>query len=125
MKMKSTEFRKELIKIMPGYKWTVHRNLLKDSKFMEATGIKTVGFNRLSTLNVVRSDKEGYVWYDVKSSGFGKKAPWLGKCGNTTLARALRDLQDYYDKKAQQYSSHASDIEYARKKYNQPSEHVA
>ena len=121
--MNSSGFRKELIKIMPGYKWTVHLKF-KDANFIEATGIKTAGFNRLSTLNVVRSEKEGFVWYRVKSSGFGKKAPWLWESGNTTLARALRDLQDYYERKAQQYSSHASDIEYAREKYNKSSEHT-
>jgi len=37
--MNSTKFRKELIKIMPGYKWTVHRKRFKDSNHRKGAKI--------------------------------------------------------------------------------------
>ncbi len=48
----TTDFRKELLAIMPGYKWTVHKTI--SGQKLEATGIQTSGFNRLSTLSVTR-----------------------------------------------------------------------
>ena len=116
--MNSNEFRKELEKIMPGYRWTVHHNRLKDSPYISATGIQSSGFNRLSTLYVHRWEKDANVAYDVKSAGFGKNAPWLSEYTDGTLARALRGLQDHYEAMAQNYSSHAGALEYARKGKN-------
>lgn len=111
--MNSTEFRKELMKIMPGYKWTVHR---KTSKiYISATGIQSAGFNRLSTLEVTRRERGGAVEYDVQSSGFGTNAPWLSGYTDGTLARALRGLQRHYEDMAQNYERHASDLRSARK----------
>ena len=116
--MNSAEFRKELIKIMPGYKWTVHRPYTLINRFLSATGIKTSGFNRLSTLNVIRREKNDYAEYEVKSTGFGKNAPWLSEYKGTTLAQALRGLQNYYETMASTYNRHAGDLKFARRKHN-------
>ena len=110
--MDSTEFRKELLKIMPGYNWTVHHN--KALLYIEATGIKTSGFNRLSTLSVVRREKNGIADYAVKSSGFGKRAPFLIEVRAGTLARALRNLQNHYESYATMYANHANALQTAR-----------
>lgn len=115
--MNSKKFREELKKIMPGYKWTVHRSRWPE-RFLEATGIQTAGFNRMSTLRVIRrkiGDEDADLYYVVKSSGFSLNAPWLGECKDITLARALRGLQDYYTNMADKYFSHASDLEGGRK----------
>lgn len=114
--MNSNKFRKELKKIMPGYKWTVHRNRFAASKHLSATGIQTAGFNRLSTLRVIKREKEHGFKYEVTSSGFGKNCPWLSDYTDVTLARALRGLQNHYESMAQTYSSHASCLQRARKK---------
>ncbi|WP_319764434.1 hypothetical protein [Maridesulfovibrio sp.] len=117
-KFNSTAFRKELVKIMPGYKWTVHR-AENPKEYITATGIKTAGFNRTSTLEVVRREHTRFgkpgIEYTVRSAGFGLKARWLAEKTDGTLARALRELQSYYEYTAQEYSSGASDLESARK----------
>jgi len=113
--MNSNKFRKELIKIMPGYKWTVHRNNFGSYDYLDATGIQTAGFNRLSTVYVVRRRKDADVTYGVKSSGFGLNSPWLSKYTDSTLAQALRGLQDHYESMAKTYSSHAAYLQGARK----------
>ena len=116
----STDFRKELWKIMPGYNWTVHRDprylTTSIKSCISATGIQTMGFNRISTLHVTRREKDNGVEYEVKSSGFGKKAPWLSSCTDTTLARALRGLQEDYESIASNYAAHARDLQNGRKK---------
>ena len=111
--MNSNKFRKELIKIMPGYKWTVHRD--RQNGQLSATGIKSSGFNRLSTLEVTRRDRDVVVVYFVRSSGFGTRAPWLGEYKSTTLAQALRGLQDHYEAMWQTYSGHAGALRVGRK----------
>lgn len=104
---------KDLKKIMPGYKWTVHR-ALSDSN-IEATGVQSSGFNRLSTLNVIRSQSEsGAVFYTVRSSGFGKRSPWLATKTGYTLAQALRNLQGFYEREASNYFSHAGALKVGR-----------
>lgn len=108
------QFRRELRKIMPGYKWTVHREK-SGPLYMRATGIQTSGFNRLSTLEVVRREKDEATSYIVKSSGYGAKTPWSGVSTDSTLERALRGLQNYYESMAMRYSSHASSLENGRK----------
>ncbi len=113
--MNANEFRGKLQKIMPGYKWTVHKSRNED--YLSATGIQSAGFNRLSTLEVVwRLTNGGFVEYIVKSSGFGKRAPWLSEYTAETLARALRGLQNHYENKASQYSQHAWYLRQAREK---------
>ena len=112
--MNSTGFRKELTEIMPGYEWTVHRTFLKSCLF--ATGTQSSGFNRLSTLRVERSEKGDDIKYDVRTSGFGKRARWLSEYSDGTLARALRGLQKHYEIMAREYGRHAAYLEGARKK---------
>src|SRR5574343_311388 len=111
----TNDFRKELLKVMPGYKWTVHREFNMGSVYMTALGIQTSGFNRLSTLEVVRREKDGATNYTVRSSGYGVKAPWLGEYVYSTLARALRGLQNHYERMGREYLSHASRLENGRK----------
>lgn len=112
--MNLAEFRKELVKIMPGYDWTVHKPLSKDATYLAATGIQSSEFNRLSTLEVVRRDKNGAVEYEVKSSGFGKRSPWLSTATDGTLARALRSLQSHYEVVGRNYLGHARDLQNGR-----------
>ena len=106
------DLRKELMKIMPGYKWTVHRD--RDPDYMYATGIQTRGLNRMSTLSVARREVDGNVSYEVKSAGFGTRAPWLHTCKNSTLARALRDLQSHYMAQLTEYARHEADLQRGR-----------
>jgi hypothetical protein len=113
--MNTADFRKELLKIMPGYEWTVHKPLFKDATYLAATGIQTSGFNRLSTLEVVRREKNSAVEYEVKSSGFGKRSPWLSTSKDGTLARALRSLQNHYENVGRNYLCHSHDLERGRK----------
>lgn len=113
--MNSSGFRKELMKIMPGYKWTIHRHM-PWAKHLSATGIKSAGLNRMSTLQVIKREKDGYFEYEVKSAGFGTRAPWLSIYTDTTLARALRGLQNHYETMAETYSNHAWSLQNARKK---------
>ena len=102
------KFRAELVKAMPGYRWTVHKSDNPD--FLEATGTQSSGFNRLSTLRVTRHENcpvAGSSWYEVKSAGYGKNE-------DATLARALRGLQNHYEQRAAKYASHAHAINNAR-----------
>ena len=110
----SNAFRAKLVKIMPGYHWTVHR-AGKDAKVITATGTQSSGFNRLSTLHVSVTEKNGCEWYTAKSAGFGLRAPWLHENGDSTLARALRGLQSHYQSMAATYAGHARSLENARK----------
>ena len=112
--MKATNFRKELIKVMPSYKWTVHR-LYCSERFIFATGIVTIGFNRMSTLQIIKRKKDDNIEYEAKSSGFGLNSPWLSRYKDITLKRALRGLQNHYEAMAKEYSRHAADLEHGRK----------
>ncbi|MGB3833776.1 MAG: hypothetical protein WA975_18145 [Mesorhizobium sp.] len=117
--MTPKEFRAELVKIMPGYSWTVHRS--SNDAYMEATGITTSGFNRLSTLRIVRAEEnDGSPVYEAKSAGFGTRAPWLHTNADGTLARALRGLQQHYQMMAATYAGHARALENARQPKKEP-----
>lgn len=116
--MKEADFRKELVKIMPGYEWTIHTTpRCSVGRYLSATGIQSSGFNRLSTLHVLRRKfgKEDMIEYEVKSSGYGKRTPWLSTATRITLAQALRALQDHYEHMAATYGGHARDLRDARK----------
>lgn len=107
------DFRAELVKIMPGYNWTVHKS--KIAGYLEATGTQSSGMNRLSTLSVVRREKDGEkTMYEAKSAGFGLNSKWLHRNGDLTLARALRGLQDHYEYMAATYQGHANALKNAR-----------
>lgn len=107
------DFRKELLKVMPGYSWTVHKSHFPDI-YLSATGTQSSGFNRLSTLSVERRDRDGIVTYEVKSAGFGKKAPWVFVNTGSTLAKALRALQDHYRALAHKYRILEADMQNGR-----------
>jgi hypothetical protein len=106
------DFRAELVKIMPGYAWTVHKS--RSEGYLKATGTQSSGFNRLSTLSVVRTDHEGKVAYEVKSAGYGLRAKWLHEHTDGTLARALRGLQKHYEYQAVTYRVHAEALDHGR-----------
>lgn len=101
----SKVFRAALAKLMPGYRWTVHR-ASKGATKLVATGTQTSGFNRLSTLEVTYSSSDKGDWFTARSAGFGLRAPWLHENGDATLARAIRGLQDFYRSKAAVYAGH-------------------
>ena len=106
-------FRAELVKIMPGYQWTVHRARKGDVRML-ATGIQSSGFNRLSTLRIERSTVRDRPWYTAKSAGYGTRSPWLHENSDGTLARALRGLQDHYEWMANTYRGHAARLQAGR-----------
>lgn len=126
--MNANDFRAELVKIMPGYSWTVHSNRTNKwmrEKFPEhpavltATGIQSSGSNRLSTLKVERRECGSKVEYTARSSGYGTRAPWLHEHTDGTLARALRGLQDHYEAMASNYSTHAGSLRVGRKAHQE------
>lgn len=101
---------------MPGYAWTVHKPLFKDMTYLEATGIQSSGFNRLSTLKVKRWEKpHNTAEYEVMYAGSGTKTPWLSSSKNSTLAQALRRLQEYFEAMARTYTCAAKGLQNARK----------
>ncbi len=109
----ASDFRKELVKIMPGFVWTVHK--AGSRALLTATGIRSSGFNRLSTLRVTRREYlNGAVFYDAKSAGFGRRAEWVHTNTDMTAARALRGLQDYYEEKERVYRSLAASLRSGR-----------
>jgi len=111
--MNSKEFRAELVKIMPGYKWTVHKS--DTDGRLEGTGIQTSGFNRLSTLCIIRIERDDAPpYYEAKSAGYGKKAWWLHASIGYTLAKALRNLQNYYEGESNKYREHAEALQRGR-----------
>ena len=112
--MNTDEFRKELVKIMPGYNWTVHQSRIPG--YLSATGTQSSGFNRLSTLSVVRREQDGTVRYEAKSAGFGLRAKWLHSAEDRSMARALRGLQDYYEHMANTYRAHAEHLKVGRRR---------
>ncbi len=108
----ANDFRAELVKIMPGYNWTVHKS--SNVARIEATGTQSSGSNRLSTLSVIRTEKDGRTIYEAKSAGYGLRAKWLHRHSDGTLARAFRGLQDYYEAVAATHRSHANALKNAR-----------
>lgn len=107
-----------------GLSWTAHkdstgkwlREKFPDTPLLlTATGIRSSGSNRLSTLEVTRREQGGCAVYTARSSGFGRRAPWLHEHTDGTLARALRGLQDHYEAMASNYSSHAGALKVGRK----------
>ena len=111
--MNSAEFRRELIKIMPGYAWTVHKSS-NPAGHQSATGTQSSGFNRLSTLKVTRRVRDGSVDYETKSAGNGTKARWAHISHSGTLARSLRGLQSHYEREAAELHCLASRLKSGR-----------
>lgn len=117
----ASDFRAELVKIMPGYSWTVHkqpkyRGIPQNTLPLVATGIQSSGSNRLSTIEVVRRVYAGVARYTAKSAGYGTRARWLHENADRTLASALRGLQDHYKAVADTYRLHERALANARVK---------
>lgn len=109
-------FREELVKIMPGYKWTVHKGVKRSEwDYITATGVISTGLSRISTLLITRVERGGFVEYKASSSGFGKRTPWLHSTTAPRLAMALRQLQEHYKAQAYIYISAAEHLQNARK----------
>lgn len=112
------KLRDELKKLMPRYKWTVHRpNPYNDypDEIIIATGIRSSGFNRMSTIKVVRRETKNGPWYTARSAGYGTKAGWAGEEDAETLAKAMRLLQNHYEGLARFYSGLATELMDGRK----------
>jgi hypothetical protein len=109
------EFRAELEKLLPGYRWTVHQDKPYRPDVMEATGTVSSGSNRLSTIGVERSVRGAGPWYTVRSAGYGRSGPWDGEYRDASLASAVRGLQDHYEAMRDKYSRLAQSIECGRK----------
>ena len=110
--MNSADFRKELVKAMPGFNWTVHKT--SNPLSLCATGIQSSGFNRLSTIEVNRTEKNDLAWYEAKSRGHGTRGPWAHANGDRTLARALRGLQAHYERQSSAFHGLAATLQNAR-----------
>jgi len=107
-------FRKELMKVMPGLKWTIHRTRYDDG-IIEASAFKSSGSNRLFTLSVTRQSREdGSVLYIARSSGRGTWAKWLHSHTAKTAAQALRGLQTHYEREAAKYGVQVGHMTKAR-----------
>lgn len=116
------KFRDELKKLLPGYKWTVH----KPNAFFESTpeivsdltaeGIISSGMNRMSTIEVRRIEGKSGTEYTARSAGYGKRSRWLGEEKGATLAQSVRALQSYHEIWEREHSAHAGYIKNARGK---------
>lgn len=111
--MNVSDFRKELLKLMPGYKWTVHKSRIPE-RYLTATGIISSGLNRTSTLEVTKNTTELGVDYEVKFAGNGTKSPWVFTTNYPTLARAFRELQKSMENKASIYSHYSNTLQNSR-----------
>lgn len=119
---KATAFRNELVKLMPGYRWTVNHLsrtvFCKDACWITATGIQSSGSNRLSTVEVVRCENATEVSYESQSAGYGVGSRWLTDqpVWGATLAQSLRRLQEYYETQRNTYAGAAAYLQGARQK---------
>jgi len=119
------KFRKDLMRIMPGYNWTVHRGTADPWKVV-ATGTQSSGFNRTSTLQVIwETDSRGNATYRAMSADYGAKSPWMKEHTDTTLALALRGLQLAYEHEAQKFRNCAMALQAGRQAPQQNAEEQA
>jgi len=120
--MNTKEFRDELTKIMPGYKWTVktpYRFKTDTARgqfaYLCAIGIQSAGFNRTSTLQVERRIMEnGDIEYETSIADYGTRGPWVATGKENTLARALRYVQDRCETMERLYRACAFSMQSAR-----------
>ena len=110
--MKPAEFREQILKIMPNYKWTVHKTV--NPSLLSATGTQSSGSNRCSTLRIEWNELDEPYPFWVSSAGYGLRAEWLGDGTGKTLHQALRCLQDHYEYQAALYTSHANALQQGR-----------
>ncbi len=112
---KADDFRKELNKVLPGYKWTISKHT-GNGQHLTATGIQSSGFNRVSTIEIYRESKDGYGFYSAKIWGYGRRSPLVAETGEFgSLKRALRLLQEYCEHRSSVFKSAANYIEFARR----------
>jgi len=113
MKKEDMEFRKELVKVMPGLKWTVEKTF---TEMQKAMGIQTAGYNRLYTLSVHRQANHdtGKVDYTVKDSGYGLSSPWGESFKSHSLKSALRLLQNYHEYSARHHNGQVNYLQAGR-----------
>ena len=111
----ATLFRTSLTKLLPGYNWTVHKQIGPN---IQATGIQSSGFNRCSTIQVVH--RLELKWFEARIAGYGKHSQWLQSGSGGTLAQAIRSLQSELENKASIYSAQASTLQEARSLQNTP-----
>lgn len=109
------DFRAELKKLLPGYKWTVTKSTYNSTKF--ATGTLSAGFNRLSTLDALRgvSTINGCAWYEIDARGYGTRSEKTARGVGNSLAQAVRMMQDELWTKARKYQALHDQVEQARK----------
>jgi hypothetical protein len=114
MKKEDMEFRQELVKVMPGFSWTVEKSYMEGIK--KAEGKQTAGMNRLCTLSVLKRTNHdtGKSEYEVKDSGFGLRSPWGRSFNSHSLKSALRLLQNYHESSARHHSGQASYLQAGR-----------
>lgn len=110
--MSSTDFRAELMKVMPGLDWNVH-DQISDTCLL-ATGIKSRGYDRMFQMSVQKTGSGNKVEYEVWSSGYATHTNCLHPNRDTTLESAVRGLQNHYKIKENEYRSHADAIHRAR-----------
>ena len=111
----TTDFRAELKKWMPGFKWTVHKQRLGKDCF-EATGTQSAGFNRTGTMFVERHPSYTMgIRYEAKVAGYGKKSKWISTFSGQTLRQVLRGIQSNCEWHARDYRGVANMIQNARK----------
>jgi|SRR3990172_969568 len=113
IKQFSDRFREELKKVMPGYKWTISKLSYRDH--LHAYGILSSGFNRLSTMHVVRDIKTTGIEYSSRLFGFGTRAPLISESSGTTLRQCLRNLQDQCESEKYKWRGAVSYLEHGRK----------
>lgn len=125
------EFKADLERVMPGFKWTVHKpsSLLrwdeptkmhvkvtlaeKDAHRMTATGTKSSGFNRVATIeatylaNILRP-------FEVVVFGYGCRGPKIMAGVGKTVPQAFRDAQSKCEERAQFFGHGASLLKQGR-----------
>jgi len=107
-------FRAALTKALPGYQWTVHK-WDGPGYDLKATGIRTSGFNRCSTISVDMKERLARTVYECRIAGYGLRAPWLQTASGTTVPLAIRHLQDKLENQAEVYRGQAVGLESARR----------
>lgn len=125
------QFRKDLQRTMPGFKWTVHKpsSLLiwdeaaklhanatlaeVDALHMDATGTKSAGMNRIATLDATYRASDGYP-FNVAVFGHGCRAPKIMDGSGKTLPQAFRDARNKCEAKEQFFGNGVRILAYGR-----------
>lgn len=118
---KEPDLRERLQKLLPGFKWTVHKQFTPE--MIEATGTQSRGSNRIATITVKFWPRHNTIpkidsipWYEVKIFGYGTKGEHMGTGSDWTLASAVRSVQKQLEHRADINYSLAQTIQTARKR---------